>query len=51
MFSSLSVPAADLAWYNPDSKTWEIERMQYTVWVGPSSNPRQLLSRPFTIQD
>ncbi len=48
---SLSVPAADLAWYNPDSKSWEIERMQYTVWAGPSSNPRQLLSRPFTIQD
>ncbi|MEO1436791.1 MAG: glycoside hydrolase family 3 C-terminal domain-containing protein, partial [Bacteroidota bacterium] len=29
----LSVPVKELAWYNPETKTWEIEKMDYEVFV------------------
>jgi beta-glucosidase len=34
----------DLAYYNPETKTWEIERMRYKIFVGPSSNIKSLLN-------
>jgi beta-glucosidase len=37
------IPFSDLAWYNPDSKNWEIEKMSYEVYVGNSSNFADLL--------
>ncbi len=47
----LSVPVEDLAWYNPESGSWETELMQYQALVGPSSDPDTLLSAPFVVRD
>ncbi|HRR55999.1 MAG TPA: glycoside hydrolase family 3 C-terminal domain-containing protein [Acidobacteriota bacterium] len=45
----LSVSAADLAWYNPEKMRWEIEPMEYSVWVGGSSRTRDLRRASFRI--
>ena len=47
----LSVPAKELAWYDPASGDWRIERMRYQALVGPSSDPNVLLSAPFVVKD
>lgn len=47
----LSVPVKELAWYNPETKRWDIERMQYEALAGPSSDPTRLLSAPFVVKD
>ncbi|MCG2589669.1 beta-glucosidase family protein [Rhodohalobacter sulfatireducens] len=47
---SIPVAAKDLAWYNPDVKAWEVENMQYSVFIGGSSNWEALLQSDFTIQ-
>ncbi len=39
----------DLAYYNPKTQTWEIERMKYNVFVGPSSNIKSLLNTEILI--
>jgi beta-glucosidase len=44
-----SVDAKDLAWYNPDSEGWEIEEMQYELFVGPSSAPSTLIKQSFEV--
>ncbi len=44
---SLPIHAADLAYYDPQS--WVVERMEYTVLVGPSSRPSDLLGATFKI--
>ncbi len=31
---ALRVPVRDLAWYNPDTKAWEVEKVNYRVYVG-----------------
>ncbi|MFK5974825.1 MAG: fibronectin type III-like domain-contianing protein [Flavobacteriaceae bacterium] len=46
---TFEVPAKDLAWYNPENKEWEIEEMEYEVYVGDSSRNSDLLKRKFTI--
>ncbi len=40
----------ELAWYDPESKTWKIEEMEYEVFVGPSSNEDTLLKSTFSIE-
>jgi beta-glucosidase len=40
----------ELAWYDPESKTWKIEEMDYEVFVGPSSNADNLLKSRFSIE-
>lgn len=47
----MSLPAPDLAWYNPDTGSWEIEPMEYEYYLGPSSDPDELLSGTFTLTD
>lgn len=49
---TITIPLAvkDLAWYNPDQKAWEVEKMQYRVFVGGSSRPIDLLMADFIIQ-
>lgn len=49
---TIRIPVAmrDLAWYNPDQKEWQIEQMEYQVFVGGSSRPQDLLSSTFQIQ-
>ncbi|MFX1378606.1 MAG: beta-glucosidase [Promethearchaeota archaeon] len=46
---NIEVHIKNLAWYNPTSKTWEIEKIQYTLYVGPSSKEDELLSVQFKL--
>jgi hypothetical protein len=39
----------DLAWYDPEARSWEVERMTYGVMVGPSSDSDDLLEATFTV--
>ncbi|MFX1497744.1 MAG: beta-glucosidase [Promethearchaeota archaeon] len=39
----------DLAWYNPESKSWEIEAIVYSIYVGSSSKLEDLLKLEITI--
>ncbi len=43
------VPRKNLAWYNPKSKSWEIEQIEYIVYVGKSSKTEDLLTTQFTL--
>ena len=40
----------DLAWYDVESDSWQIEKMNYEVFVGPSSDSAQLLADSFSIE-
>ena len=46
----IEVDANDLAWYDPKDGEWKIEKMAYEVFVGPSSDPRDLLEGSFEIR-
>ncbi len=37
----------DLAWYNPETSSWEIEDMEYQIYVGTSADPGKLISGLF----
>lgn len=39
----------DLAWYNPESKSWEIEKIKYSIYIGPSSKFEDLLKTEILI--
>jgi beta-glucosidase len=45
----IEVPLKNLAWYNPVSNEWEIEKIQYTLYVGSSSRKEDLLSTQFNL--
>ena len=45
----LSVAVKDLAWYNVETKGWEIEPTTYGVLVGPSSRGNDLLKASFSV--
>jgi beta-glucosidase len=44
-----AVPASDLAWYDPERKAWQVERMTYDVLIGPSSQKASLLRSSFRV--
>ncbi len=48
----LSVPAADMAYWDMGSNAWVVEKAVTTVFVGPSADPKDpnMLSAPFTIE-
>ncbi len=46
---SLKVAAKDLAFYNVENGEWEVEEIDYFLWVGPSSNPDGLLAESFKV--
>ncbi len=46
---TISVPYRELALYNPESASWEIEKMKYNLYVGPSSWKEDLLRAEFTL--
>jgi beta-glucosidase len=46
---TIAVKYADLAWYNPEKKAWEIEKMDYTAYAGGSSRPEDLLATKFSL--
>jgi beta-glucosidase len=46
---NLTVKAKDMAWYNPESKAWQVEKMTYQVHVGASSSKKDLLMAEFSV--
>jgi len=46
----IEVPKRNLAWYNPKSKSWEIEQIQYSLLMGSSSRIEDLLSTHFMLK-
>ena len=45
---TIEVPHKNLSWYNPESKSWEVEPIIYKLFVGSSSKMEDLLSSQFT---
>jgi len=46
---NLSVNINDLKWYNKKSRKWEIEDIEYEIYVGGSSKEKDLLSSKFRL--
>ncbi len=46
---SIEVKKKDLAWYNPEKNAWEVENIAYTIYIGASSNNKDLLTKKITI--
>ena len=46
----LEVTAKDIAWYTPQAKEWQVEKMTYEVYVGSSSAKRDLLLASFDLE-
>jgi len=40
---SIEIKKKDLAWYNPETRSWELEKISYAIYVGPSSSSADLL--------
>ena len=47
----IEVLLKDLSWYNPNSKSWEIEEIDYILYMGGSSRAEDLLSIQFNIDN
>jgi beta-glucosidase len=47
---TIPVSARDLAWYNPDTRAWVVDEMEYEVYVGSSSAERDLLKTSFSVE-
>ena len=43
------LPVKELAWYNPESRSWEIEMMEYELYTGSSSSTEDLQQTTFSI--
>jgi beta-glucosidase len=46
---TIAVRAADLAYYDPDSRRWAVEPGEHPVYVGPSSRAADLLTAPLRV--
>ena len=46
----LEVDASDLAWYDTRTKSWEVEKMTYELYVGSSSDTRELMQTTFMVE-
>ncbi len=46
----IEVKASDLAYFNTAACAWEVEKMEYQVYVGPSSDPAGLLQTIFSVE-
>ncbi|MFX1568644.1 MAG: beta-glucosidase [Promethearchaeota archaeon] len=47
----IEVSKKNLAWYNPESKSWEIENIEYNLYMGGSSKGEDLLSIQFSLKN
>ena len=45
----LEVKAKDMAWYNPEAKEWQVEHIDYQVYVGGSSAKKDLIMSEFSV--
>jgi beta-glucosidase len=46
---SINLAKKDLAWYNPKNKAWELESIEYTIYIGSSSKNEDLLAKKISI--
>jgi len=46
---SISCPIEKLCWYNPETNNWELEKMDYEVYIGTSSDNDDLLQGKITL--
>jgi beta-glucosidase len=46
---NMNLNAKDLAYYQVERKEWEIENIDYIIYVGPSSHKKDLLTTKFKI--
>ena len=46
---NFEIKAEDLDYYNPDKKQWEVEEIEYEVYLGSSSRANDLLANKFQI--
>ncbi len=46
---NLNLKAKDLAYYDVDKKEWVIEKIEYIIYVGPSSRKEDLLTTTFNV--
>ncbi len=47
---TLSCPLDRLRWYDPEARDWELEKMEYAVYVGSSSDEADCLVFSFAIE-
>jgi beta-glucosidase len=45
-----SLPVKELSFYNPETQQWEIEKMEYEIFVGSSSKKEDLLTSTFRVR-
>ncbi|MFW9968823.1 MAG: beta-glucosidase [Candidatus Odinarchaeota archaeon] len=48
---NFEVPIKNLAFFNPDSNSWEIEKIKYSLYIGSSSRNEDLLSAQFSLDN
>ena len=41
---TLRCPKREIAWYNQETASWEVEKMDYQIYIGTSSDPKELFS-------
>jgi len=46
---SIDVRKKDFAWYNPDNRVWEVESIEYTIYIGSSSKNEDLLTTQISL--
>ena len=47
---TISCPFDKLRWYNPQTGSWELEKMEYQVFVGSSSDESDLMEGSFEVR-
>ncbi len=45
----ITCPIDKIKWYNPETKSWELEKMEYQSYIGPSSDENDLIKTSFII--
>jgi len=46
----ISCPFDKLKWYNPETKSWELEPMEYQAYIGSNSDEDDLIESSFVIE-
>lgn len=49
MTVEIRCPIEKLKWFNPDTNEWELEHMDYEVYIGNSSSNKDLLMGKVTL--
>ena len=47
---NISCPFEKLSWYNPETRSWELEKMEYQAYIGSSSDEADLIESNFEIR-